>query len=152
MVDSGRNFTTAVTEVAGRDEADAFHYQIDGKPLVIYPPDASQMTLLIAATMNADEDDLDPTTVATIISAFIGMLDDKSARLVRRRLLDPADPFDLDTIVDIVSQLAEDVVARPTESSSASSPSRPATGKSSTASVRPRASTRSRSVRAVSST
>jgi hypothetical protein len=153
MVDSGRNFTTAITEnTTTRDEATAFHYQIDGKPLVIYPPDASQMTLLIAATMNSDEDEVDPQTVATIIQAFMGMLDEKSARLVRRRLLDPNDPFDLETVVDIVAQLAEDVVARPTESSSASSPSRPATGNSSTASVRPKASTRSRSVRAVSST
>lgn len=152
MVDSGRNFTTAVTEVPTRDDEDAYHYQIDGKPLVIYPPNAAQMTLLIAATMNADDDEVDPQAVATIISAFIGMLDDRSARLVRRRLLDPNDPFDIDLIVDIVGQLAEDVVARPTESSSASSPSRPATGKSSTASVRPRASTRSRSVHAVSST
>jgi hypothetical protein len=152
MPDNGRNFTTAISEEMHRDVADAFHYQIDGKPLIIFPPSAAQITLLIAATMNADEDEPDQQAIATIIQAFMGMLEEKSARMVRRRLLDPNDPFELDTIVEIVQQLAEDVVGRPTESPSASSPSRPATGTSSTAISRPRASTRSRSVRAVSST
>lgn len=151
MPDSGRNFTTAVNENL-RDEADAFHYAIDGKPIVVFPPSAAQMTLLIAATMNADDEDPEPQAIGTIIQAFMGMLDDRSARLVRRRLLDPNDPFELENIVEIVQQLAEDVVARPTGSSAASSPSRQATGTSSTGSARPRASTRSRSVRAVSST
>ena len=150
-MDGGRNFTTALQENL-RDEKDAFHYQIDGKPLVIYPPSAAQLTMLIAASMYADDDAPDPQTIATIIQAFIGMLDDKSARLVRRRLLDPHDPFELSTIVEIVEQLTEDVVGRPTESPDASSPSRPAIGTSSTGSSRVPAKTRSRSVRAVSST
>lgn len=151
MPDNGRNFTTAVTEQV-RDLEEAYHYQLDGKPLIIFPPSAAQITMLIAATMNADEDEPDREAIATVIQTFMGMLEEKSARLVRRRLLDPNDPFELTTIVDIVQQLAEDVVGRPTESPSASSPSRPATGTSSTGPQRPRASTRSRSVRAVSST
>lgn len=152
MPDNGRNFTTAVTDAHIRNEDDAFHYQLDGKPLIIFAPSAAQLTLLIAATMNADDDDPDPSTIGTVIQAFMGMLEEKSARMVRRRLLDPNDPFELDNIVAIVEQLAEDAGARPTELPSASSPSRPATGTSSTAISRPRASTRSRSVRAVSST
>lgn len=151
MPDAGRNFTTALTEQT-RNEDEAYHYTIDGKPLVIYPPSAAQMTLLLAATLNADEDEPDPQAIATIISAFIGMLDDRSARMVRRRLLDPNDPFELDNIVEIVEALTEDVVGRPTESPADSLPSRPATGTSSTASSRRQGSTRSRSVRAVSST
>jgi len=151
MPDNGRNFTTAINEQV-RDIEEAFHYQLDGKPLIIFPPSAAQITLLIAATLNADDDEPDQQAIATIISAFMGMLEEKSARLVRRRLLDPNDSFDLDTIVEIVQQLAEDVVGRPTESPSASSTSRPATGTSSTARSGSRVSTRSRSVRAVSST
>lgn len=154
MADSGRNFTTAMHEALMRDEKDALHYTIDGKPLVIYPPSAEQMTMLMAATMNFDEDDesLDPAIVGTIIQTFIGMLDEKSVRMVRRRLLDPGDTFTLETIVEIVAAMAEDITARPTELSADSSPSRPATGKSSTAISRSKGSTRSRSVRAVSST
>jgi hypothetical protein len=152
MPDNGRNFTTAVHEAAARTEDETFHYTLDGKPLTVYLPTTAQLTMLLAATVDADEDEADPQSVATVIQAFMGMLDAKSQRLVRRRLLDVDDSFDLSTIVEIIKGLAEDVVARPTRSPSDFLPSRQATGTSSTASSRPKGSTRSRSVRAVSST
>jgi hypothetical protein len=127
-----REFKTAArkTKPTVFDDAEPLTFSIDGEEFTAYPPSAGQMAMLIAA--QADSRDASES-IAAIIDFLDGILDEDAQAMYRRRLLDREDPFDFDTVNDIVEGLVEEWSARPTKSPSASSSSRRSAGSRSTA-------------------
>lgn len=127
-----REFKTAARKAAPTifDDAEPIEFTIDGETFTAYPPSSGQMALLVAA--QADSRDVSES-MAAIIDFLDGILDEDAQAMYRRRLLDRDDPFDFDTVNDIVEGLIEEWSARPTKSPSASSSSRKSAGSRSTA-------------------
>jgi hypothetical protein len=118
-----REFTTAARRAAPAafDGAKPITFTIDGDEFTAHPPTPGQMALLVSA--QAEGRDI-TTSMAAIIDFIDGLLDDDGREMYRRRLLDRDDPFDFDTVNDIMEGLMEEWSARPTKSPSdyASSP------------------------------
>jgi hypothetical protein len=93
-----------------------------------------------------------PEQMGTIINFFFSLLGDEDQRALKRRLLDPTDPFSITDVSEITLSLVESVTGRPTQRPTASTPSRRSGGPKSTAGARSTASTRSRSPRTASAT
>ncbi|TFG40365.1 MAG: hypothetical protein E4H44_00220 [Candidatus Aminicenantes bacterium] len=106
-------------------------FDIDGEEVTAYPPTSGQMAMMIA-DQSEHRDVAD--SVAGIIDFCDGILDDKGKALLRRRLLDRDDPFDMSNIQDILEYLIEEWSNHPTQSSSVSSVSRSNGGRRSKAS------------------
>lgn len=134
-----REFKTAARQgaPAAFDGAEPIPFKVDGEEFMAYPPSPGQMAMLISA--QAESRDV-TESVAAIIDFLDGILDEDAQAMFRRRLLDRDDPFDFDTVNEIVEGLIEDWSARPTMSPSASSSSRKSAGSRSTAKPRSRAS------------
>jgi hypothetical protein len=135
-----REFKTAARKAppTAFENAEPIEFSIDGETFTAYPPSAGQLAMLTAA--QADSRDV-TESMAAIIDFLDGMLDEDAQAMYRRRLLDRDDPFDFDTVNDIVEGLIEEWSARPTKSPSVSSPSRKSAGSRSTARPRSRATT-----------
>jgi hypothetical protein len=133
-----REFKTAARTAAPSafDDAEPIEFSIDGESFMAYPPSPGQMAMMISA--QAESRDV-TESVAAIIDFLDGILDDDAQAMFRRRLLDRDDPFDFDTVNEIVEGLIEEWSARPTMSPSVSSSSRKSVGSRSTAKPRSRA-------------
>lgn len=135
-----REFTTAARKSAPTfiEDAQPIEFVIDGETFTAYPPSPGQMAMLIAA--QADSRDVSES-MAAIIDFLDGILDEDAQAMYRKRLMDRNDPFDFDTVNEIVEGLVEEWSARPTKSPSVSSSSRRTAGSRSTAKPRSRATT-----------
>jgi hypothetical protein len=135
-----REFKTAARNAAPTmfDNAEPIQFTIDGEEFTAYPPSPGQLAMLVAA--QADSRDVSES-MAAIIDFLDGILDEDAQAMYRRRLMDRNDPFDFDTVNDIVEGLVEEWSARPTKSPSVSSSSRRTAGSRSTAKPRSRATT-----------
>ena len=145
-----KSFALAVAEANGLVE-DALPFQMEGDDtqLYAYLPGEGQLVLLMGVAGQGQP----PQEVAgTVLEIFWSLMEPDTARVLRRRLTDRADSFGIGDIMNIVEWLVEEAAARPTQSSSASTPSRTTSGQRSTGTARPRASTRSRSPRTASAT
>lgn len=127
-----REFVTAAKAVA--DEGDTFGWdterKIDGRTIRFLPATEGQMAMLLGS-------DIVPMSerVSTGINFFFGLLrDDRDAEYIKGRMFDRTDPFGSGEIAEIVQDLIEEWSSDPTQSSSGSTQSPPATGESSTAS------------------
>lgn len=127
-----REFKTAARKSAPTfiEDAQPIEFAIDGETFTAYPPSPGQMAMLIAA--QADSRDVSES-MAAIIDFLDGILDEDAQAMYRKRLMDRNDPFDFDTVNDIVEGLVEEWSARPTKSPSVSSSSRRTAGSRSTA-------------------
>lgn len=117
------------------DEVQAMDFTIDGteETLYIYPPKNAQLALI----MSSMSDDAEGTEgIATFMSTFFGLLDEDSRPIIRRRLKDRQDPFDIPDVMEIIKWVISEAAERPTQSSSASTPSRTPTGSPSRAGAR----------------
>jgi hypothetical protein len=134
-----REFKTAARQAAPSafDDADPIQFSVDGEEFTAFPPSPGQMAMLVSA--QAKSRDV-TESVAAIIDFLDGILDEDAQAMFRTRLLDRTDPFDFDSVEEIVEGLIEEWSARPTMSSSASSSSRKSAGSRSTAKPRSRAS------------
>jgi hypothetical protein len=144
-----KSFALAVAEANGAVE-DALPFQMEGDDtqLYAYPPGEGQLVLLMGLTGNQN-----PVALAsTVLDVFWELMTEDTARVLKRRLNDRSDPFGIQDVMHIIEWLIEEVTGRPTQSSSASTPSRTTSGRRSTATARQRASTRSTSPRAASAT
>ena len=126
-----REFTTAVNEAAEVDEDNdgALPFNLDGVMCKAYKPKDGQLAVLMATTGRHSSQN---EQVAGIINFFCAVLDDDSQSYVISRLLDRKDKFGIDNVQDIMEWMIEEWSARPTRSHSASTPSPPSTGPSST--------------------
>jgi hypothetical protein len=145
-----KSFALAVAEANGQVE-DALPFQMEGDDtqLYAYLPGEGQLVLLMGIVGGGQDAQ---STATTVLEIFWSLMEPDTARVLRRRLADRTDSFGVGDVMNIVEWLVEEAAARPTQSSSASTPSRTTSGQRSTASARPRASTRSRSPRTASAT
>ena len=144
-----KTFALAAAEATGLTE-DALPFQMEGsdEQLYAYPPSEGQLVLLMGLIGDQEPQAL----AATVLDVFWQLLEPETATIVRRRLNDRSDSFGIANVMNIVQWLVEETAARPTQSSSASTPSRTTSGPRSTGTARKRASTRSTSPRTVSAT
>lgn len=137
-----REFTTAARRAAPSaiEGAEPIEFNLDGDVFTAYPPSPGQLALLISAQADSREV---TESIAAVIDFLNGILDEDAQAVFRRRLLDREDPFDFDSVNEIVEGLIEEWSARPTQPSS-DSPSLPKTaGSRSTAKPRSKAVKRS---------
>lgn len=145
-----KSFQLAAAEAAGLTE-DALPFEMEGHDdqLYAYLPTEGQLVLLMGAMSEfsgAEEQGM------AVMDLFWSLMEPETATALRRRLRDRTDSFGLQDILNIIEWLVEESSARPTKSSSASTPSRSTSGQRSTAPARRQASTRSRSPRTASAT
>jgi len=126
-----REFSTAGREIPVAFEgAQPVDFTLDGKTYTAFPPTPGQIGML----MQAQADSREMTEkIASIIDFLDGILEEDGQKEFRRRLLDRDDPFDFDTVSEIVEGLIEEWSDHPTQPSSASSTSRKNGGTKSTA-------------------
>lgn len=107
-------------------------FVLDGETLSAVEPKASQ---LLAITRGLSDDDM--LAEVGIIDAFMDLcLTEETATRLRERMDDPQDPFDLDTLTNIIQALQGAWSKRPTGPSGPSSQQPRRTGKASTARAR----------------
>lgn len=147
-----REFFTAVQEGPTEvDESTQTVIALDGEELVFNEPVSGQLAIM----MSMGSRKLDMAAAGDFIHLFIELADEDTQRLLRQRLLDRNDTFDLESeggIFDLWEGLTEEWSARPTKQPRDYQPPRRATGSSSTAPTRVKASTSSASRSTASST
>lgn len=127
-----KEFVTAAEEVVDEEEgldSGVLEFAIDGFEVKAYKPGSGQFALLMASTgrhSNVAE------KTAGAINFFMSVLDDEAYNHVVSRLLDRKDPFGIEQVSEIMEWMIEEWSARPTQSSSGSSPSRKPAGRKST--------------------
>lgn len=105
-------------------------FKLDDVTITAYPPKAGQMALMLSSMSDGRE----PTEmIAAVVDFLDGILDEEGRAEYRRRLLKRDDPFDFDTVQEIVEGLISTWTARPTTPPSVSSSSQPSGGPRSTA-------------------
>lgn len=124
-----KQFTTAAERAVSSDEGREIHFEIDNFPIIAYEPEPAQFAMLMASIGRGSSE---MEKMAGIINFFVKILDDRGAAHIESRLLDRKDPFDLDKVEEIIDWLTEEWSGRPTQSSPASTPSRPSVGAAST--------------------
>jgi len=119
-----KGFTISVPQPI---EADPIEFFVEGteEALYAYPPSGGQLAVMMAGISGDD----DAEGVSGMINGIFAMFDDETRAILRKRLLAPdhVDPFGMNEIMQILSALMEESTDRPTESSSASAPSRTTT-------------------------
>lgn len=136
-----REFVTAVADhMREEDPSKQTRVLLDGHELVFNQPDSGQAAVMLA--MGSRKMDL--KAAGNFITLFINLADEATQDHLYTRLLDPNDPFELDSdggVFDIWEHLTEEWSARPTKQPRDYQPPRRATGKASTARTRAKAST-----------
>ena len=141
-----KEFITAAADSIGNvDEEDVVEFLHDGRKVKFYKPSSGQAAIMM--TMGGRE--MNVSAAGTFIQLFLELMDEDTRRYFSSRLLDRNDPFSNlkaeGGLFVIWEVLMEEWSARPTKQPSDFQPSRRATGRSSTASSRAKASTSSRS-------
>lgn len=131
------------------DELLPFQMADDDTQLNALLPTESDIALVAGAMSQYAEDG---EKIVAILDLFWSLMDEPTARHLRRRLRDRRDPFGPGDILNVLEWIVEETTGRPTKPSSVSTPSRPSTGDRLTANSRPKASTRSRSRQTASAT
>ena len=142
--------TKAFTTAARREEPDApLEFTLDDETYRMFAPKDGQLALVMASMSDYADDG---EGVATFINTFFALLEEDTRHALRRRLMDREDTFGVEQMMEILMWAVEEAAARPTKSSSASTPSRATSGQRSTAGARRTGSTRSTSRSPVSAT
>lgn len=103
---------------------------IAGRTLTLNPPRLHRFLMLSAQWEAAGDRLWDSMSLAT--QFVMETLSDEDARYVRRRFNDESDPFNLDSLSEIIQTFTEEWSTRPTEKSSGSSSSPTKRGSAST--------------------
>lgn len=127
-----KSFTTAVdnTPESAFEDADPIDFELDGEPITAYPPTGGQLALVMASVGKHSQT---VDRVAATIDFLDSILDEQGQTLIRERLMDRNDPFDLEQVENILDYLIKEWSARPTKRPSDFQRSRSSTTKSSTA-------------------
>jgi hypothetical protein len=139
-----KEFVTEAKKDFGKVNKDsAITFKHDGREVTFYEPSTGQFAIMLS--LQAAK--MDARTAGTFIQLFFEMMDEPTQRYFQGRLLDSKDPFELDGkagIVEIFEELTREWSGKAGKKPSDFQSKRQATGKSSTAPVRVRASTSSR--------
>lgn len=134
-----REFVTSALEDFRPEEQKEIVFTHDGREVVFYEPGSGQAALMLTFGRGSR----DHEQVANFLAMFFELMDSETARYFQSRLMNPKDPFDVDTpggIFDMWEALIEEWSARPTREPSDYQPPRKPTGRASTASTRAAAS------------
>lgn len=131
------------------DELLPFTMQGDDTQLYALMPTEADVALAAGALSQYAEDG---EKVVAILDLFWSLMDDETARYLRRRLRDRKDRFGVPDVMNVLEWIIEERTGRPTKPSSGSTASQPSTGARSTANSPRKASTRSRSRQTASAT
>lgn len=131
------------------DELLPFQMQDDDTQLFALMPTEADIALVAGAMSQFAEDG---EKAVAVLDLFWSLMDDATARHLRRRLRNRKDRFGVMDVMNVLEWIVEERTGRPTKPSSASTASQPSTGARSTANSRPKASTRSRSRQTASAT
>ncbi len=125
-----KEFITAATEAVEEDDAGTLEFSVDGVLCKAYKPNDGQIAVLMATTngRHLSEGEM----IAGIINFFVATLDDETHNYLVNKLLDRNDPFGVLQVQDIIAWMMEEWSGRPTQSSTASTPSRRSGGRKST--------------------
>lgn len=97
--------------------AEPLSIKVGSSKWTLLPPTPGQMAMVMASQGGrADESD----RVAGFVDFLYSILSTQDANEMRDRLMDRDDPFEWDTVEDIISWAMEEWTARPTDKSSAS--------------------------------
>lgn len=123
--------TAAQAKVAEEaDDLTPITFKHDGTEVTFNPPTPAQYAVMMAANAGGGVG-----SIGDFIAAMFEMMDDKTRRYFKGRLLRTDDPFDLTNeggLMDVWQGLAEEWSARPTKQPSDFTPSRASGGRSST--------------------
>ncbi len=138
-----REITSSTKATANSDQpgekARDITIKIDGREVVFRGPTSSQFSMMIYGLQGQLTD-----VVATFINFFFVLLKDPNdAAAFKRRLWDPEDDFNDETVSEVVKTLIEEWSGRPIQLSTDSSPQPLAGGQTSTATTQDEESTRS---------
>lgn len=143
-----REFTTAALKEGEnlQAERDSINFMHDGREVTFYEPSSAQMAMM--STVRASRD-IGMREIQTLMGFFFGMMDEETSEYFQDRMLDPLDPLsNIEAeggMIDILDYLTEEWSGKASKQPSDYQQSRKATGQSSTASTRAKASTSSRS-------
>lgn len=146
-----KEFALALERELEDEPDELMPFQMAGDDTQLYallPTEAD--VALAASAMSAYAEDGEK--VVAILDLFWSLMEDATARHLRRRLRDRKDRFGVPDIMNVLEWIIEERTGRPTKPSSGSTASPPTTGARSTENSRPKASTRSRSRQTVSAT
>jgi hypothetical protein len=126
-----KEFITAANDAQEPEgsEDKGMEFAVDGVLCRCYKPNDGQLAVLMASTgrhSNYQEQ------IAGVINFFVATLDDESHNYLVSKLLDRNDKFGLEEVQNIMEWMVEEWGARPTKSSSGSTPSRQRGGRKST--------------------
>jgi len=127
-----KEFITAATAVAEADENGApapVEFKIDDHVATAYYPGDGQFAVLMAMT---DSRTTMQEQIAGVLNFFDSVLDEHTQIVIRRRLLDRTDPFDVFKVQDILMWLVSEWSGRPTKQPADYLPSQRSGGRKST--------------------
>lgn len=124
------------TSPARDHESNRTPFQLDDELLYAIKPKTASLVKLMKSVNTENEDD--PRNVDALDEFIDLCMEPASAKIIRDRMDDPDDGFDLDTLVEIMEALQAAWTDRPTGPSSGSSGRRatPRSGRRSTANAR----------------
>lgn len=99
-------------------------FLVGDKEMVAYKPDEAQFAMLMASVGRGQSDS---DRIAGFINFMVAIMDDKSAAYLEKRLLNRRDPFGVDHMEQIMSNLTARWTGNPTKEPSGSTAS-PSTG------------------------
>lgn len=137
-----QEFVTAARDTFEAEPQSEITFMHDDREVTFFEPASGQLAIMMAFGRGK----ITPMQASTFITLFFSMMDDETKMYFEDRLLDPKDPFDLDTqggVFDLWEGLTKEWSARPTREPSDYQPPQRATGRASTASTRAKASTSS---------
>lgn len=142
-----KNFVAAATPT---DDDEVIEFTINNEDFVYasYIPEETQIALFTSVFTEGAQESV---VMSAILRFLRGILDKESySQLENRMSIRPTIP--LESLMEIIEYLLEEFTNHPSQRSSGSTPSRGSGGKNLTDHLPPKASTRSRSPRAVSAT
>jgi len=126
-----KSFDTSARQASAGVANDApIEFELDGVVLVAEAPTAGQLVLFLTANRRGGLD-----SIESMFELLATVIDDEAVDLLKDKL---SDGMEITVITDIIAYLVEEWSARPTQPSSAATPSRKSTGKRSTAKPRSR--------------
>lgn len=139
-----KSFELAVRDAVTEEVDERLPFQMEGsdEQLYAYRPTEGQLILLVGVMSEFESPE---KQASTVLDVFWSLLEESTAGVLRRRLMDRRDAFGLADIMNIIEWIVEQTAARPTQSSLASLPSRATSGHLSTGGAPRKASSRSRS-------
>lgn len=134
--------TAAADSITEVDPDDVVEIDLDDRIIAFYRPSAAQAAIMMTAGRNPN----DAEQVRLFMTLFLELMDEEDARYIEGRLLSRRDPFDLDSeggLFDMWEHLTESWSGKASKQPADYQKPRRATGKSSTATTRAKASTSS---------